>query len=118
MAAIQIWEIGGDRILINLISALHDTVKGSRPEIFFGVSPFGIYRKGFPANVTVELDQYHDLYADPVAWLETDGSTIFLRSSTGVTKVPKVFQRSWSGGAARRSIPVRFPSIRASRSTD
>jgi uncharacterized lipoprotein YddW (UPF0748 family) len=52
-----------------LISALHDTVKGVHPDILFGVSPFGIYRKGFPANVTVELDQYRDLYADPVAWL-------------------------------------------------
>jgi uncharacterized lipoprotein YddW (UPF0748 family) len=52
-----------------LIKALHDAVKDVRPESLFGVSPFGIYRKGFPANVTVELDQYRDLYADPVAWL-------------------------------------------------
>ena len=53
----------------NLIRALHDTIKDARPDILFGVSPFGIYRKGFPASVTVELDQYRDLYADPVAWL-------------------------------------------------
>ncbi len=53
-----------------LIRELHDTVKEARPDILFGVSPFGIYRKGFPANVTVELDQYRDLYADPVAWLK------------------------------------------------
>src|ERR1700722_3084009 len=52
-----------------LIEELHDTIKGARPDILFGVSPFGIYRKGFPANVTAELDQYRDLYADPVAWL-------------------------------------------------
>jgi uncharacterized lipoprotein YddW (UPF0748 family) len=52
-----------------LIKALHETVKEARPDTLFGVSPFGIYRKGFPSNVTVELDQYHDLYADPVAWL-------------------------------------------------
>jgi uncharacterized lipoprotein YddW (UPF0748 family) len=53
-----------------LIRELHDTVKEARPDMLFGVSPFGIYRKGFPANVTVELDQYRDLYADPVAWLK------------------------------------------------
>jgi uncharacterized lipoprotein YddW (UPF0748 family) len=53
----------------NLIKALHETVKEARPGTLFGVSPFGIYRKGFPSNVTVELDQYRDLYADPVAWL-------------------------------------------------
>lgn len=53
-----------------LISELHDTVKAVRPGTLFGVSPFGIYRKGFPDNVKVELDQYQDLYADPVAWLK------------------------------------------------
>jgi uncharacterized lipoprotein YddW (UPF0748 family) len=54
-----------------LIRELHDIVKEARPDVLFGVSPFGIYRKGFPANVTVELDQYQDLYADPVAWLKS-----------------------------------------------
>ena len=53
-----------------LIEELHDTVKAVRPDAMFGVSPFGIYRKGFPADVKVELDQYQDLYADPVAWLK------------------------------------------------
>jgi uncharacterized lipoprotein YddW (UPF0748 family) len=53
-----------------LIKELHDTVKAARPDALFGVSPFGIYRKGFPADVKVELDQYQDLYADPVAWLK------------------------------------------------
>ena len=57
------------RNINKLISTLHDTIKEVRPDILFGVSPFGIYRKGFPANVTVELDQYQDLYADPVAWM-------------------------------------------------
>jgi uncharacterized lipoprotein YddW (UPF0748 family) len=54
----------------SLIRQLHDTVKAARPGAQFGVSPFGIYTKGFPSNVTVELDQYRDLYADPVAWLK------------------------------------------------
>ncbi len=53
-----------------LIKALHDTVKSARPDMLFGVSPFGIYRKGSPASVSVELDQYRDLYSDPVAWLK------------------------------------------------
>jgi uncharacterized lipoprotein YddW (UPF0748 family) len=52
-----------------LIRDLHYAIKAARPDILFGVSPFGIYRKGYPATVTVELDQYQDLYADPVAWL-------------------------------------------------
>jgi uncharacterized lipoprotein YddW (UPF0748 family) len=53
-----------------LIKELHDAVKETRSDVQFGVSPFGIYRKGFPANVMAELDQYQDLYADPIAWLK------------------------------------------------
>jgi uncharacterized lipoprotein YddW (UPF0748 family) len=52
-----------------LVRELHEAIKQARPDILFGVSPFGIYRKGIPANVTAELDQYQDLYADPVVWL-------------------------------------------------
>ena len=33
----------------------------------FGISPFGIYRPGQPAGIT-GLDQYAELYADPVLW--------------------------------------------------
>src|SRR6516164_8072831 len=51
-----------------LIQQLHETIKSTRPNMLFGVSPFGVYTKGLPSNVTVELDQFHDLYADPVTW--------------------------------------------------
>ena len=53
-----------------LIEQLHETIKSTRPNMLFGVSPFGVYTKGSPGNVTVGLDQYHDLYADPVTWLK------------------------------------------------
>ncbi len=52
-----------------LISELHETVKAVRPGALFGVSPFGIYTHGAPASVQAELDQYRDLYADPVKWI-------------------------------------------------
>lgn len=52
-----------------LISELHETVKAARPNALFGVSPFGIYTHGAPASVQAELDQYRDLYADPVKWI-------------------------------------------------
>jgi uncharacterized lipoprotein YddW (UPF0748 family) len=52
-----------------LISELHETVKAVRPNAFFGVSPFGIYTHGAPASVQAELDQYRDLYSDPVKWI-------------------------------------------------
>jgi uncharacterized lipoprotein YddW (UPF0748 family) len=52
-----------------LIRELDETVKSIRPTLLFGVSPFGIYTKGSPPEVSADLDQYHDLYADPVAWV-------------------------------------------------
>jgi uncharacterized lipoprotein YddW (UPF0748 family) len=53
-----------------LIEELHDTIKEVRPDALFGVSPFGIYTKGSPSVVITGVDQYRDLYADPVAWLK------------------------------------------------
>jgi uncharacterized lipoprotein YddW (UPF0748 family) len=53
-----------------LIRELHQAMKEIRPTALFGVSPFGVYRRGFPADVIVELDQFNDLYADPVNWLK------------------------------------------------
>ncbi|MEO6053904.1 MAG: family 10 glycosylhydrolase [Chthoniobacterales bacterium] len=52
-----------------LIRRVHDAVKAERPGALFGVSPFGIYTKGQPADVRAGLDQYNELYADPVRWM-------------------------------------------------
>src|SRR5207248_8720429 len=52
-----------------LVEGLHATVKAEKPEASFGVSPFGIYTRGEPPGITADLDQYRDLYADPVKWL-------------------------------------------------
>jgi uncharacterized lipoprotein YddW (UPF0748 family) len=53
-----------------LIESLYTAVKEVRPKALFGVSPFGIYTIGAPPTVHAELDQYRDLYADPVRWLK------------------------------------------------
>jgi uncharacterized lipoprotein YddW (UPF0748 family) len=53
-----------------LIEGLYEAVKEVRPQVLFGVSPFGVYTAGAPSTVHVELDQYRDLYADPVKWLK------------------------------------------------
>lgn len=52
-----------------LISELARTVRTARPGLRFGVSPFGIYTKGAPADVKAGVDQYHQLFADPLAWM-------------------------------------------------
>lgn len=56
-----------------LIEQLHGTIKGSKPWVRFGVSPFGIWRnkkndpRGSQSN---GLQNYDDLYADVLLWDE------------------------------------------------
>jgi uncharacterized lipoprotein YddW (UPF0748 family) len=52
-----------------LIRELSQTVHSARPGLQFGVSPFGIYTKGAPSEVKAGVDQYHELFSDPVTWM-------------------------------------------------
>jgi uncharacterized lipoprotein YddW (UPF0748 family) len=54
-----------------LISRVSQAVKSVRPGAVFGVSPFGIYTKGQPASVEAGLDQYNQIYADPLRWMRS-----------------------------------------------
>jgi len=50
-----------------LVEGLATTVRARRPEVRFGVSPFGIYRPGFPEGMR-GIDQVRSLHADPLVW--------------------------------------------------
>lgn len=52
-----------------MVRRLSETVKSTRSGTQFGISPFGIYTKGQPADVKAGLDQYNQLYADPLKWM-------------------------------------------------
>ena len=56
------------------IKQLSETIKGTKPWVKFGVSPFGIYRnkKSDPSNGsnTNGLQNYDDLYADVLLWVK------------------------------------------------
>jgi uncharacterized lipoprotein YddW (UPF0748 family) len=51
-----------------LVQNLYTEIKKAKPWVRFGVSPFGIWRPGYPASVR-GFDQYANLYADPRKWL-------------------------------------------------
>lgn len=51
-------------------------IEAVAPWVAFGVAPFGIYRPGQPEGI-VGLDQYAEIYADPLAWLD-EGSVDYL----------------------------------------
>ncbi len=51
-----------------LIERLYQTIKSIKPEVRFGISPFGIWRPGYPAQIR-GLDAYDGIYADARLWL-------------------------------------------------
>lgn len=52
----------------SFIENLYTEIKKEKPWVKFGLSPFGIWRPGYPALVT-GFDQYDQLYADAKLWL-------------------------------------------------
>lgn len=51
-----------------MVQAVGAAVGELRPDVRWGIAPFGIYRPGMPEGV-VGLDQYQVLYADPLRWM-------------------------------------------------
>ena len=50
------------------IENLYKKIKAAKPHVKFGLSPFGIWRPGYPESVS-GFDQYEQLYADAKLWL-------------------------------------------------
>lgn len=51
-----------------LIERLYKEIKATKPYVKFGLSPFGIWRPGYPESIG-GFDQYDQLYADAKLWL-------------------------------------------------
>lgn len=51
------------------VERLYRSIKAEKPWVKLGISPFGIYRPGQPPDVKARMDQYEQLYADPMKWL-------------------------------------------------
>lgn len=51
-----------------LIEDLYKKIKAAKPYVKFGLSPFGIWRPGYPESIA-GFDQYDKLYADAKLWL-------------------------------------------------
>jgi uncharacterized lipoprotein YddW (UPF0748 family) len=52
----------------DLVRDLYDAIKRAKPWVKFGISPFGIWRPGYPSSVR-GLDAYERLYADARKWM-------------------------------------------------
>lgn len=51
-----------------MVKRSYETIVALRPEVRFGISPFGIYRPGMPPGIN-GLDQYTAIFADPLHWM-------------------------------------------------
>jgi uncharacterized lipoprotein YddW (UPF0748 family) len=79
-----------DRFVADLYSA----IRAAKPTVKFGVSPFGIWRPGYPAGVT-GFDAYASIYADARKWLNNGWLDYFS---------PQLYWRSDSPGQDYRSL--------------
>jgi len=50
-----------------LVKRLGQEIPKVKAHVRFGISPFGIYRPGYPPGIS-GLDQYAEIYADPPLW--------------------------------------------------
>ena len=82
-----------------LVKELHDGIHETKPWVKFGISPFGIWRPGFPWQIR-GFDAYTELYADARKWL-TEGWLDYFSPQLywPVTQVPQsypVLLRWWA----------------------
>ncbi len=83
------------------VEKLYRQVKGEKPAVKVGLSPFGIWRPGVPATIEAQLDAYAQLYCDAKLWLER-GWCDYLS--------PQLY---WSIEPAKQSFPVLLDWWRA-----
>src|ERR1039458_5009065 len=52
----------------DLVETLHREIAKAKPWVKFGISPFQLWRPGYPESITTGLDAYATLYADSRKW--------------------------------------------------
>ena len=117
---------GGDESLADwrranidaLIRDLKRTISSTRSNVLFGVSPFGIYRPNTPQGIQAGVDQYADLYSDPVNWMQhgwVDYLSPQLYWPDGGPQSYSTLLRWWRSAPVNpRGVPI-YPSIAVDR---
>ena len=75
------------------VQSVYQNIKAAKPWVKFGISPFGIWRPGYPPQVK-GLDAYASLYADSRLWL-VSGWVDYL--------APQLY---WTADAPQQSFPL------------
>ena len=53
----------------SLIHQVYDGIKAAKPWVKFGISPFGVWRPGYPPITDGKFDSYAELYGDSRKWV-------------------------------------------------
>jgi len=77
----------------SFIKNIYEEIKAEKPEVKFGLSPFGIWRPGYPESIA-GYDQYDKLYADAKLWLNEGWIDYF---------TPQLY---WTTNKLEQSFPV------------
>ncbi len=55
---------------VNIFMAqVYDEIKESKPHVKLGVSPFGVWKSGYPTGIS-GTSSYYQLYCDPMNWMQ------------------------------------------------
>lgn len=57
------------RNIDTFVESLYRTIKAEKPWVKFGISPFGIWRPGYPSGIEAGLDSCDHIFADSRKWL-------------------------------------------------
>jgi len=91
------------------IERIHKSIKAQKPSVQFGVSPFGIYTKGQPTTVKVELDQLNEIYSDPKKWLIEGWVDYLAPQLYWMDKSPQSFSELLKWWRSKETNPRRIP---------
>jgi len=53
-----------------MVQTLHQAIKGEKPWVKFGISPFGIWKTNHPAGIKSGIDAREDIFGDSLHWLK------------------------------------------------
>ena len=60
----------------SLVKQVYEGIKASKPWVKFGISPFGVWRPGYPPQIG-GLDSYSELYGDSRKWVNNGWGDYF-----------------------------------------
>lgn len=105
----------------SFVNRLYGKVKGSKPWVRVGISPFGIWQPGYPQGVSAGVNAYEHLACDARKWL-AKGWVDYLAPQlywrcNGAQSFPALMQW-WSGINASRPVWPGIASARINSSED